>query len=121
MRNQRQAMPTKRSKGVLARPGFSFFEVLAAVTLVGIVSVIVITRTSFGGDEAKKNACFATKGNIEVQAQRWYRDTGSWPASNLSDIGADSSYLPDGLPVCPYDGSSYTFDSSSQQVTGHNH
>jgi len=96
-------------------------EMLAAVTILGIIATIVISRLSAPSAEAKKNSCFVNRGNIEVQAQRWYRNKGTWPASNLSDIAADSSYFPDGLPVCPYDGASYGFDSTAQQVTGHDH
>ena len=37
------------------------------------------------------------------------------------DIGANIEYFPEGLPSCPVDGSSYTFDSATETITGHNH
>ena len=42
-------------------------------------------------------------------------------AGNLSDIGANSSYFPDGLPICPVDGSSYSIDTTTLRVNGHTH
>ena len=102
-------------------PAFTLLEILAAITIIGITAAIVLVRFSDNSDNAKANACYVNKGNIEVQAQLWYRNKGTWPLANLSDIGADTDYLPDGLPPCPVDGTSYTFDANSQQVTGHVH
>ncbi|REJ69000.1 MAG: type II secretion system protein [Planctomycetota bacterium] len=103
------------------RRGFSYLEILAVVTLLGITAAIVLTRVSYRSDEAEINACHLHKGNLEVQAQLWFRDKGSWPASNLSDMAADSNYLPDGLPQCPHSSTPYTFNSSTQKITGHDH
>jgi len=43
----------------------------------------------------------ANKGDIELQVKLWKRNKSSYPAANLSDIGADVSYFPGSLPVCP--------------------
>jgi prepilin-type N-terminal cleavage/methylation domain-containing protein len=103
------------------RRAFSLIEVLAVIVIMGVMAVLIVPR--FGGQtsNAKKNACAVQKGNIEVQAQLWYRNKGSWPAADLADIGADPQYFPDGLPSCPVDGSSYEFDGSRAQATGHSH
>jgi general secretion pathway protein G len=105
----------------MRRRGFSLIEMLIVVTLVGILAAIVVSRTSQPTDAAKENSCAVNRGNIEIQAQLWLRNNGSWPAADLSDIGADTDYFPDGLPTCPVDGSAYVFDSATQRVTGHNH
>ena len=107
--------------GHATRCGFSLLEVLAVVTIIGIVAVVVFGRISGAGLNAKKNACYVHKGDIEVQAQRWHRTKNSWPASNLADIGADEDYFPDGLPTCPVDGTSYTLDETTHHVVGHDH
>ena len=103
------------------RRAFSLIELLLVVTIMGILVGIAVTRFAEPGDAAKRNACMVNKHNIEVQSQLWFRNQGSWPAANLSDIGADTAFFPDGLPTCPRDGSAYTFDSTTQQVSGHNH
>jgi general secretion pathway protein G len=103
------------------RAGLSLLEVLAVVTLMGVLAVIVIPRFSLQTLEAKRNACFVNKGNIEVQCQLWLRQKAANPAANLSDVGANTSYFPEGLPKCPVDGSSYTINTSTLRVTGHTH
>ncbi|MFT7642042.1 MAG: general secretion pathway protein G, partial [Pirellulaceae bacterium] len=73
--------------------GFSLLEMLAAVTILGIVALIIIPRMSGSTDNAKISTCHVNKGNIEVQCQLWFRNKGVWPKSDLSDIGADGDYF----------------------------
>lgn len=101
--------------------GISLLELLAAITILAVIAAIVIPRFGSQANAARKNACAVNKGNIEVQSQLWYRTKGSWPASNLSDIGASTSYFPEGLPVCPVDGSPYSLNATTHRVTGHAH
>lgn len=103
------------------RRALSLFEMLAALTVIGTLAALIITR--FGGvsSDAKSRACESNRRNIEVQCRLWYRTKGTWPASNLSDISADSNYLPAGIPVCPVDGSAYSFSSATGKITGHAH
>ena len=107
--------------GRAVRHGFGFLEILAVVTIIGVVAVVLLPRISGSTANAKKNACYVHKGNIEVQVQRWYRAKASWPDLNLANIGSDSAYFSDGLPTCPVDGTSYVLDAATHQVTGHNH
>lgn len=100
---------------------YSLLELLAVVTIVGIVAALAIARLSGNSLVGKKNACYVTKGSIELQVQLWHRHKGGWPATNLSDIGADQAYFPEGLPACPVDGSSYAIDGATHRVTGHAH
>jgi hypothetical protein len=50
----------------------------------------------------------------------WRRANGTWPAADLSAIGADANYFPEGLPTCPVDGAVYTIDTNGA-VVGHTH
>ena len=92
-----------------------------ALTIMGVLAFILVPRASLQGFAARVNACHVNTGNIETQAQLWFRNKGTWPATSLSDIGGNVTYFPDGLEVCPVDGSSYTFSSSTQAVVGHTH
>lgn len=103
------------------RRGLNLLEVLAVVTLVGILAVVAIPRFANSAIEAKRNACFTNKANIEVQAQLWFRNKADWPAADLGNIMADGTYFPDGAVTCPVDGSAYQFDRQTQRVTGHTH
>ena len=104
-----------------SRHGLTLLELLAVVLLLGILSAVVIVRFLGPSDTAKRNACYVFQGEIELQAQLWFRNTGTWPDANLTAIGSDPAYFPSGLPLCPVDGSAYTFDPATQRVVGHVH
>ncbi len=100
---------------------FSLLELIAVVTIVGVIAWIVVARFSTTAFDARRSACHTNRGDIELEVQRWFRDHGTWPSSNLSDIGADKSYFPEGLPTCPVDGSAYAIDPATHLVVGHDH
>lgn len=103
------------------RIGLNLLEIVAVTALLGVIASIVIPRLAAGSATAKKNACYVTKGNIEVQVQLWKRTKGTMPAANLSDIGASTSYFPEGVPACAVDNSAYSIDGSTGRVVGHTH
>ena len=101
--------------------GYSLLELMAALVLIAILATMVIPRIQGKTAEANQNACSMNKAEIELQAQLWYRNHGSYPASSLSDAGADVNYFPEGLPTCPVDNTAYTIDTSTGIVSGHTH
>ena len=103
------------------RKAYSLLEALMVAVILGIISMVVISRFSGPNEDARRNACYMNKGNIDVQVQVWRREKGSWPATDLSDIGSDPKYFPEGLPTCPIDGSTYTLDPVTHKVVGHSH
>jgi len=103
------------------RAGFSLIEVVAAVALLALIVAISIPFLSKPSEDVKQNTCYMNKGEIEVQAQLWFRNKGNWPAADLRDIGSDRRYFPDGLPTCPEDGSSYRLNRRTGKVVGHTH
>lgn len=103
------------------RPGLSLLEILVVVVLMGIIAAIIVPRFSTQSGDAKARACSTNKGNIEVQCQLWLRQRGTAPQTNLSDIGSDSGFFPEGLPKCPVDGSNYSISTSTLRVNGHSH
>lgn len=103
------------------RHATSLVELLAILIVLGLLASLVVPRLFGPSDTAKINACHANKGDIEIQVQLWYRNNGSFPAANLSDIGADITYFPEGLPTCPVNSTAYTIDTASGEVVGHDH
>ena len=100
---------------------FSLMELMAVLAILGILAAVVVPRMSAHQDKGKKSACYANKADIELQVKLWKRDKSSYPVANLSDIGADTTYLPGGLPVCPVDGTAYTINTTTGRVVGHTH
>ncbi|MGI9428309.1 MAG: type II secretion system protein [Bythopirellula sp.] len=109
---------TKRTS---KRQGMTLTELLSVVTLIGVLAVMVLPRVTNYHSDSKREACFANKGDIELQAQLWRRNNGSFPAANLSDVGADLNYFPSGVRTCPVDGTTYTIDTTTGRVNGHAH
>ena len=104
--------PNKTNK----RRGFSLLELLAVVTILGIIAVVVVPRISISSTTAKQKADAQNKSEINSAVERWYFTNGTWPADNLSDIGADTTYFPSGLPTNPTDGSAYSLNSTTHRV-----
>jgi prepilin-type N-terminal cleavage/methylation domain-containing protein len=98
------------------RSGFSLMELLAVVTILGIIAAIIVPRVSVSSDTAKTKVNLHSKATINSAVERWYVEKGAWPAANLSDIGADLNYFPSGLPANPVDGTAYTLNTTTHRV-----
>jgi type II secretory pathway pseudopilin PulG len=103
------------------RNGWSLGEALAVVMIVGVLAAMILPRFTGTSANTRRQACETQRRNLEVQVRLWHRTKGVWPANDLSDIAADSAFLPEGLPVCPVDGSAYVLDPSTHVITGHTH
>jgi general secretion pathway protein G len=111
---------TKHDVGQLRR-AFTLTELMAVLALLGLLAALIIPRVVGHHDDAMKAACEVNQGEIELQVKLWRRNQGSYPAADLSNIGAAPAYFPQGLPTCPVDGSAYTIDTTSGTVIGHTH
>ncbi len=98
------------------RNAFSLMELLAVVTILGIIAAIIVPRVAVSSDTAKQKVGAHDKATINSAVERWYVEKGTWPANNLSDIGADLNYFPDGVPVNPVDGSAFTLNAVTHRV-----
>ena len=98
------------------KSGFSLLELLAVVTILGIIAAIIVPRVTVSSDTAKQRVRDHHKATINAAVERYYVDTGSWPANDLSDIGADVNYFPDGIPTNPVDASAYTLNATTHRV-----
>jgi len=107
---------TSQRKRPIVRRGFSLLELLAVVTILGIIAVVVIPRISVSSATAKTNANNQNKSEINSVVERYYFTNGTWPANDLSDIGADTNYFPTGLPTNPVDGSAYSLNAATHRV-----
>jgi general secretion pathway protein G len=101
------------------RPAFSLMELLAVVTILGIIAALIVPRVTSGTDTAKIKTCDHNHTEINITVEQYFMNTGNWPANDLSDIGTDINYFPDGLPTCPVTGASYRLDPTTHRVIGH--
>lgn len=103
------------------RSGLTLTELMAVLGILGVLALLIVPRVAGHRDDSMRTSCDAQQGEIELQVKLWRRNQGSNPAANLSDIAANPAYFPEGLPVCPVDGSPYTIDTTSGLVIGHTH
>jgi type II secretory pathway pseudopilin PulG len=94
----------------------SLIELVAILTLVGIMAAIVVPHVSVSHDTAQQKANAHNKAVINATIERWYIDKGTWPTNDLKDISDDSRYFPNGLPRNPIDNSAYSIDPSTHRV-----
>ena len=101
------------------RRALSLLELLAVVMILGIIAVLVLPRVIVSSNTTKEKCCHHNRTEINISVERYYIQTGVWPADNLSDIGADLNYFPDGLPTCPVSSDAYRLDPTTHRVIGH--
>ena len=68
------------------RKGFSLLELLAVVTILGIIAAVVISRFSTTSYTAKKKLNAHNKAVVNATVERYYMDTGNWPSNNLKQL-----------------------------------
>ena len=96
--------------------GFSLLELLAVVTILGIIAAIIVPRVTVSSDTAKQRVRDHHKATINAAVERWYIDKNTWPANDLSDIAADPNYFPEGIPKNPVDDTDYTLNGTTKRV-----
>jgi prepilin-type N-terminal cleavage/methylation domain-containing protein len=96
--------------------GFSLLELLAVVTILGIIAAVIIPRVTVSTSTAKQKVRDDQKATINSAVEQYYINTGGWPANNLSDIGANAAYFPEGIPLNPVDNLPYTLNATTHRV-----
>jgi len=100
--------------------GFSLLELLAVVTILGIIAAVIIPRITNGTYKAKEKSCYYNVAQLNAAAERWYLEKGTWPAFDAySTMGADLDYFPEGMPTCPVSGHKYYFHGTTHRVMDH--
>ena len=112
-------MSTNSATRARQQQGFSLLELLAVVTILGILAALIVPRVANSSLESRQKTCYHNRATINRQVELFYNNEGSWPANDLSDIAAAMDYFPEGIPACPVDGQPYALNATTHRVIGH--
>ena len=98
------------------RAGFSLLELLAVVTIMGVIAAVIVPRISNSKAGAQAEVNKQNISEINAAVERWYFEKGSWPSEDLKDIGADVNYFPEGIAANPVTGNAYKLDATTHRV-----
>ena len=91
-------------------------ELLAVVTILGIIAAIIVPRVAVSSDTAKTKVNSHNKATINAAVERWYIEKGAWPANNLSDIRPTRTTSRRAVPTNPDDDTAYTLNATTHRV-----
>lgn len=97
------------------RHAFSLMELLAVVTILGIIAAIIVPRVSMSSSNAKSKVDSHNRATINSALERYFIEEGDWPP-DLGTIANNTSYFPEGIPSNPTDGSAYTLNTTTNRV-----
>ncbi|MDA1055503.1 MAG: type II secretion system protein [Planctomycetota bacterium] len=110
--------------------GFSLLELLAVVTILGIIAVVVIPRIAVSSSVAKENAQAQAVSEINSALERYYFDYNAFPLDLAALFGAvalpvppatvGQPYFPDGAPKNPKTGlvADFNYSKTTGRVSG---
>lgn len=99
------------------RRAFSRFECVTVAAILGLIAALIVARGTPAASPEQLAQHDQNKVMINAAVERYHRDKGYWPRTDLADIRDDRAYFPDGLPVNPIDPSRpYTIDAETHLV-----
>lgn len=101
------------------RQALSLLELLAVVTIIAIIASIVVPRVTFHAFSAKQKACLQYRSDLNKAIEKYMFEHGAPPAQ-LTDL-ENSDYYSQSIPLCPADHTTYTIDSATDRIAGHDH
>lgn len=94
--------------------GFTLLEMLAVVTILGIIAAVVVPRFSSFSDTSKTSVALHHMAQLNAIIERHYIDADGWPA-DLAELVTDG-YI-DAVPVHPDSNFDYSYSTTTNRVT----
>jgi general secretion pathway protein G len=98
------------------RTGLSVVELLAIVTILGLIAAIFSPRASLPSGAIRQQEGLPNKLGNHAALERGYTQDESVPINELSNVGAALDHPPNGAVAKPLSGSAYTADGTTHRV-----
>jgi general secretion pathway protein G len=98
--------------------GFSLLELLAVITILGILAATVMSRLSTQAFDAKKKCCLQYQRDLNAAMEHFHFEHGNFPAQ-LDNL--HPTYYPESIPICPVTKLPYQIDAATHRIEGHHH
>jgi prepilin-type N-terminal cleavage/methylation domain-containing protein len=95
--------------------GFTLMEIIAALVIASLVSVIGIQYLRPSGDTSKQKSCDLAREMLQNDAQRYFEVHGVMPAADLNQL-ASPEYSGALLPTCPVTDQAYRLDRNNTVI-----
>ena len=96
------------------KKGFSLLELLAVVTILGIIASIIVPRVTISSDTAKNKVQEHQIATMNAAIERFYVDNNAFPTA-LADLVPN--YVPEGIPALSPTGGTYRLNGTTNRVT----
>jgi general secretion pathway protein G len=83
------------------RRGFSLLELLAVVTILGVIAALILYRVTGVSDGAKAKVQLHQIAELNMSIEHYYMQYESWPPTLNALV---PEHLPDGIPTPPTGG-----------------
>jgi len=93
--------------------GFTLLEMLAVVTILGIIAAVVVPRFANFTDTSKTNVAQHHIAQLNAIVERHYIDSSAWP-TNLTELVTDG-YI-DAVPTHPDSSKTYSLNTTTNRV-----
>ncbi|QDS99350.1 competence type IV pilus major pilin ComGC [Adhaeretor mobilis] len=98
------------------RRAFSLLELLAVVTIIGILAGIIVPRASVSSHNAAVKTCSHNRAQLNSALELYNLENGSFPA-DLATL--EPTHFPSGIPTCPVSGNAYQLDVAGERIDSH--
>ena len=98
--------------------GFTLIEILVVISIIGILAGIAAVAYTQVTRQARDSRRVNDLRGIQAAFEQFYNDNGGSYPTSFADLTAGGSYLPEGYPVDPKSGSSYTYAGGNIGAAG---